>query len=92
MPFRRRGIYAVRLFVVIAGACPAVVVAQTGPPPAQSPGISRKQADAILNELKAIRLLLEKLQTPARPAAVPQLSGSKVFVRYDDGWRIPKQQ
>src|SRR5258708_33310698 len=40
--------------------------------PQREPGITRQQADAILDELKQIRLLLEKQQRAAAPAPAPQ--------------------
>jgi protein-disulfide isomerase len=55
--------------------CAAIAIAQAAdkkPKPNADPGISREQADAILNELKEMRALLEKLvtaQANARPGA-----------------------
>ena len=39
--------------------------------PALGEGLSREQGDAILNELKQIRLLLDRQQKPAAPQAAP---------------------
>jgi protein-disulfide isomerase len=53
---------------------------------AASEGISREQADAILQELKAIHQLLEKQQTAAAQAQ-PQIPQKvKVSVKVDPGW------
>src|SRR5260370_14255762 len=54
----------------------ALLPAAEKPRPAQdanhSEGITRQQADAILDELKQIRLLLEKQQRATAPAPAPQ--------------------
>jgi protein-disulfide isomerase len=50
----------------------ALLTAAEKPRPTQSDGITRQQADAILDELKQIRLLLERQQRAAAPAPAPQ--------------------
>jgi len=57
----------------------------TGPAPAQSEeqGITRQQADAILNELRQIRQLLEK---QARPAPSGEAEGSVKLKITDANW------
>jgi protein-disulfide isomerase len=57
-----RNVSAVVLFVVLT---------VTFSLPALGEGLSREQGDAILNELKQIRQLLEKQQKPAAPQAAP---------------------
>src|SRR5258708_2870443 len=46
--------------------------------PPREPGITRQQADAILDELKQIRLLLERQQRAAAPAPAPQAINLKI--------------
>jgi protein-disulfide isomerase len=96
MSFTRRPLIAFLL------ASSSVFAQQTGPAsqaaetnkPAQpasassstSPGITKDQADAILNELRQIRQLLERQQTAAaaKPAAPP--ASDKVKMSVGQGW------
>src|SRR6476659_10020992 len=41
------------------------------PPPAAQPGITQQQGDEMVKELRAIRMLLERLTTPP-PSSAPQ--------------------
>ena len=66
--------------LAIAAALPLIMAAALGAQtkPADEPGITRQQADEILNELRQIRQLLEK---QARPAEVPKPSSIKLDLR-----------
>lgn len=62
-------------------AAPSTIEGQAPPGPALTPqqqGITQQQSEEMLKELRAIRMLLEKLATPQQPQAPPQPTIAKV--------------
>ncbi|MDE3156439.1 MAG: DsbA family protein [Acidobacteriota bacterium] len=67
----RRSLVRLSLVAVIAGLAGAVPFAQADRPADQQETITRQQADEIIQELKQIRMLLQRVTTP-QPAQAPQ--------------------
>jgi protein-disulfide isomerase len=76
------------VLIALALVTPAGTRAQT-PPPNTAPGISSDDAKAILQELRQIRQLLERMQAPPSRAAAPQ-PDVKVKVGLGSGYALGK--